>query len=112
MGSFVAPSKKGNGLIARIMRSDGEILGEWTLNPTDDVSTNLKGIRVEAGDELWFVADSRGEVAFDSFRWAPQISDLQGLISDAKNDFSGPGFPPQAQLAQALLLSNEFFYID
>ena len=112
MGSFVAPSKKGNGLIARIMRSDGEILGEWTLNPTDDVSTNLKGIRVEAGDELWFVADSRGEVAFDSFRWAPQISDLKGLISDAKNDFSGPGLPPQAQLAQALLLSNEFFYID
>jgi hypothetical protein len=94
------------------MRPDGEILGEWTLNPTDDVSTNLKGIRVEAGDELWFVADSRGEVAFDSFRWAPQISDLKGLISDAENDFSGPGLPPQAQLAQALLLSNEFFYID
>ena len=111
-GSFVAPSKKGNGLIARIMKPDGEILGEWTLNPTDDVSTNLKGIKVEAGDELWFVVDSRGEVAFDSFRWAPQISDLKGLISDAENDFSGPGLPPQAQLAQALLLSNEIFYID
>lgn len=111
-GSFVAPSKKGNGLIARIMKPDGEILGEWTLNPTEGVPTKLKGIEVKAGDELWFVADSRGEVAFDSFRWAPKLSDLKGLISDAKNDFAGPGLPPQAQLAQALLLSNEFFYID
>ena len=111
-GSFVAPSKKGNGLIARIMKPDGEILGEWTLNPTEGVPTKLKGIEVKEGDELWFVADSRGEAAFDSFRWAPKISDLKGLISDAENDFSGPGLAPQAQLAQTLLLSNEFFYID
>ena len=111
-GSFVAPSKKGNGLIARIMKPDGEILGEWTLNPTEGVPTKLKGIEVKEGDELWFVADCRDEVAFDSFRWAPKISDLKGLISDAKNDFSGPGLAPQAQLAQTLLLSNEFFYID
>ena len=111
-GSFVAPSKKGNGLIARIMKPDGEILGEWTLNPTEGVPTKLKGIEVKEGDELWFVADSRDEVAFDSFRWAPKISDLKGLISDAENDFSGPGLAPQAQLAQTLLLSNEFFYID
>ncbi len=111
-GSFVAPSKKGNGLIARIMKPDGEILGEWTLNPTEGVPTKLKGIEVKEGDELWFVADSRGEVAFDSFRWVPKISDLKGLISDAENDFSGPGLAPQAQLAQTLLLSNEFFYID
>jgi hypothetical protein len=111
-GSFVAPNKKGNGLIARIMKPDGEILGEWTLNPTEGVPTKLKGIEVKAGDELWFVADSRGEVAFDSFRWAPKLSDLKGLISDARTDFAGPGLPPRAQLAQALLLSNEFFYID
>ena len=111
-GSFVAPSKKGNGLIARIMKPDGEILGEWTLNPTEGVPTKLKGIEVKEGDELWFVADSRDEVAFNSFRWAPKISDLKGLISDAENDFSGPGLAPQAQLAQTLLLSNEFFYID
>ncbi|MDA7537342.1 DUF1549 and DUF1553 domain-containing protein, partial [Akkermansiaceae bacterium] len=102
-GSFVAPSKKGNGLIARIMKPDGEILGEWTLNPTEGVPTKLKGIEVKEGDELWFVADSRDEVAFDSFRWAPKISDLKGLISDAENDFSGPGLAPQAQLAQTLL---------
>jgi hypothetical protein len=111
-GSFLAPSNKGNGLIARIMKPDGEILGEWTVNPTEGVPTKLKGIEVKAGDELWFVADSRSDVAFDSFRWAPKISDLKGLISDAENDFSGPGLAPQAQLAQTLLLSNEFFYID
>jgi hypothetical protein len=111
-GSFVATNRKGNGLIARIMRPDGEILGEWTLNPTEGIPTKLEKIRVQAGGELWFVADSRGDVSFDSFRWAPKISDQKGLISDAQTEFGGPGLPPPAQLAQALLLSNEFFYID
>jgi hypothetical protein len=111
-GNFQAPSKQGNGLIARIMRPTGEILGEWTLEPTLAVPTTLSDIQVEAGDELWFVADSRGDVSFDSFKWEPVISDENGIIADAKTDFGGPGLPPLAQLAQALLLSNEFFYVD
>jgi len=111
-GNFKAPSDKGNGLIARIMRPTGEILGEWTLEPTLGVPTTLSDIEVEAGGELWFVADSRGDVAFDGFKWEPVISDEKGIIANAKADFGGPGLPPLAQLAQALLLSNEFFYVD
>ena len=116
-GTFVATTNKGNGLIARIMKPDGQVLGEWFITPAvgvpnEAVSTELRKIKIEAGDELWFVADSRDAAAFGGFQWAPKISDLKGLISDAENDFAGPGLPPQAQLAQALLLSNEFFYID
>ncbi len=111
-GKFVATRDQGNGLIARIMRPDGAVLGEWTLEPAESVPTNLKNIEIKAGGELWFVADSRNNSAFGSFQWAPKISDQKGLISDAKNDFAGPGLPPLAQLAQALLLSNEFFYLD
>lgn len=111
-GNFVATSDQGNGLIARIIRPDGETLAEWTLEPTQRVPTTLKNIEVEDGDEIWFVADSRDDVAFASFQWAPTISDQKGIIADAKSDFAGPGLPPRAQLAQALLLSNEFFYID
>ena len=111
-GNFIATSDKGNGLIARIMRPNGEILGEWALKPTEGVPTSLENIEVKAGDELWFIADSRDNAAFASFYWAPKISDNKGVISDAQSDFAGPGLPPLAQLAQALLLSNEFFYID
>ena len=103
---------EGNGLTARIMRPSGEILGEWPLKPSQTAPTNIKNIEVKQNDELWFVVDSRGDAAFDSFHWAPKISDTKGVISDAKADFAGPGLPPHAQLAQALLLSNEFFYLD
>ncbi len=111
-GNFKATQAQGNGLIARIMRPSGEILGEWTLEPTQGVPIKVDKVEVKAGGEIWFVADSRGDASFDSFQWAPRISDDKGLISNAKDDFAGPGLPPLAQLAQALLLSNEFFYID
>lgn len=111
-GNFKAVRDQGNGLIARIMKPDGKILGEWTLEPTQGVPTKVEGLPVKAGEEIWFIADSRGDSAFDSFLWAPRISDTMGVISNANDDFAGPGLPPLAQLAQALLLSNEFFYID
>jgi hypothetical protein len=108
----VQGNDKGNGLTARIMRPSGEILGEWTLKPSQTAPTKIKNVQVKQNDALWFVVDSRGDAAFDSFHWAPKISDAKGVISDAKTDFAGPGLPAFAQLAQALLLSNEFFYLD
>ena len=111
-GNVKVPGDKGNGIIARIIQPDGRTLGEWTLEPTQGVPTKIDDLKIEVGDEIWFVADSRDDVAFDGFHWAPRISDAKGTISDATADFMGPGLPPLAQLAQALLLSNEFFYID
>jgi hypothetical protein len=111
-GNFTAFRDQGNGMIARIMRPSGKILGEWTLEPTQGVPTIVKDVRVKAGEELWFVVDSRENSDFDSFRWTPLISDQHGPISNAKDDFAGPGLPAFAQLSQALLLSNEFFYVD
>jgi hypothetical protein len=108
----VQGNDKGNGLTARVMRPSGEILGEWTLKPSQTAPTKIKNVQVKQNDALWFVVDSRGDAAFDSFHWAPKISDVKGVISDAKADFAGPGLPALAQLAQALLLSNEFFYLD
>ena len=111
-GNVKVPGDKGNGIIARIMHPDGRTLREWTVEPTQGVPTKIDDFKIKAGDEIWFVVDSRDDVAFDGFHWAPRISDEKGTISDAKADFTGPGLPPFAQLAQALLLSNEFFYID
>ena len=111
-GKIKAAGKKGNGLTARIMRPSGEILSEWKLQPSQNAPTKIKNVQVKQNDELWFVIDSRGDAAFDSFHWAPKISDAKGVIAVAKSDCAGPGLPPPAQLAQALLLSNEFFYLD
>lgn len=111
-GNIKIASDKGNGIIARIMQPDRQVLKEWTLEPTQGVPTEIKDLKIKAGDELWFVVDSRDDASFDSFQWTPKISDEKGIISDAQADFTGPGLPPLSQLAQALLLSNEFFYID
>lgn len=111
-GIFKAPANQGNGLIARIMRPTGQVLGEWTLDPGNEVKTTIPEVKIETGQELWFIADSRNDCAFDGFQWTPIISDERGPISNAKEDFAGPGLPAFAQLAQALLLSNEFFYVD
>lgn len=111
-GNLKIPTDKGNGITARIIRPDGTMLKEWTLEPTQGVPTRIPELNVKAGEEIWFIVESRGDASFDSFHWAPRISDEKGIISDAQADFTGPGLAPRAQLAQALLLSNEFFYVD
>ena len=67
---------------------------------------------MKAGEHLWFAVDSRGEQSHDSFYWAPRLSDVRGEVANAKDEFGGLGLKPLAQLAQVLLLSNEFFFVD
>lgn len=111
-GEVTMPQSKGNGVIARLISPDGEVYGEWTVDPGQSAEAKVPALSVQEGEELWFLVDCRGEVSFDSFRWAPVISDDEGVLADAAADFAGPGLSPPAQLAQALLLSNEFFYLD
>ncbi|MEJ6560386.1 MAG: DUF1549 and DUF1553 domain-containing protein [Akkermansiaceae bacterium] len=111
-GTLEAVRDQGNGVRARVMRPSGEVLGEWKAGPTEKVPTLLRKVEVKAGEQLWFVVDSRGDQGFDSFRWAPRLFDEVGKVADASEEFVGPGLRPLAQLAQVLLLSNEFFYID
>lgn len=111
-GELHVPSDQGNGVRARLMRPSGEILREWTALPAQKTPTAFEGITVKKGEQLWFVVDSRGDQAFDGFHWRPRLSDEKGEVAHAQKDFCGPGLAPKAQLAQALLLSNEFFYLD
>jgi hypothetical protein len=69
---------------------------------------------------------SEGETSYDSFDWQPTIQRLHAdaaheLLTHAKNDFCGPDQWPVArpkpqnalsQLAQVLLISNEFMFVD
>ena len=111
-GVLKVPSEQGNGVRGRVMRPTGEVLGEWVIDPKKQKATKLEGISVKAGEQLWFVVDSRGDQSHDSFHWAPRLSDAQGEVANAQSEFAGPGLKPLAQLAQVLLLSNEFFFID
>lgn len=111
-GILHVPSENGNGVRARLMKPDGTLLGEWTALPKQKSSTKLAKISIKKGEQLWCVVDSRGDQSFDGFHWQPKFLNDEGEVTHAKNDFCRRGLRPLAQLAQALLLSNEFFYLD
>ena len=79
---------------------------------------------VKEGDTVDLVVSDNGSTSFDSFRWTASIQVLgeeSGSAEfDTQGDFSGP-LPPASptiglsraeQLAQALMMSNEFCFVD
>jgi hypothetical protein len=103
----------GDGVRGRIVSSrDGE-LASWSVNGSS-AETNLDGIKVQKGDMISFVVDARLDPENDAFTWAPIIKSGE-QIWNAKKDFAGP--TPQrldvwARLAQVLLETNEFAFVD
>jgi hypothetical protein len=115
-GTLDHPQKFGDGVRARIISNRVGVLGDWSAHE-DRTDTPAK-FDVKAGDVIDFVVDCKGDVTFDGFLWSPVISG-DGQIWDADKDFRGPTPPkvvsalgPWEQYAQALLLSNEFAFID
>jgi hypothetical protein len=89
--------------------------------------TKLENIEVRAGDTIDFLVDSKGDVGFDSFSWAPTIRLARPQLADAAGnegikeysaaaDFSGPvaggKLSPWEKYCQVLLESNEFAFVD
>ena len=96
----------------------------------EQAELNVARLSVQAGDAIDFVVDIIQQLNSDQYLWAPvirQIADqiaeestgdgLQNTLSDwdAARDFAGPS-PPQLsrweQLAQVLLMTNEFTFVD
>ncbi len=85
--------------------------------------TDVASLSVAPGETIDFVVDCRQSDDSDSFSWAPVIRTKQvagsanSLVQlwHSVNDFSGPA-PARSsaweQLAQALLVSNEFVFVD
>jgi hypothetical protein len=120
------PKGSGDGIRARVISQHSGPLGEWILdrpgNPT--CSTLLPSIHLKAGEILDFTVDSRENSAGDGFRWSPCVrsvgtpgipSAAHPAVWDAKTDFSAPPPPkltPLERMAQALLMTNEFMFVD
>jgi mono/diheme cytochrome c family protein len=109
----------GDGVEARIVSSRAGSLGVWVAERAK-VATVLDNVAVRKGETLDFVASPRANHNFDSFTWAPVIT-LAGdakAVWDAGAQFSGPGQPAGTALtaweryAQALLMTNEFTFVD
>lgn len=79
---------------------------------------DVEEMQVRAGDVIDFVVDIRDTLNSDQFLWAPVITEVDPpgpTAWDARVDFGGgpaPTLGPWEQLAQVLLMANEFSFIE
>ncbi len=126
-GALKRSSERGNGVRAWIISSLHGKLREELIKPASTVEMSAE-VEITAGETLSFVVESENNnTDSDSFTWAPRIERLNAqsgqatLLTKADTDFCGPdAWPlnrakpqkPLEQLAQVLLMSNEFQFVD
>jgi hypothetical protein len=118
-GVLAHAPEQGDGVRGRIVVSRGGLLGAWEVFH-GEATTAPPQIEVQAGDTVDFITDCRTSVDFDSFNWTVTVrlssaEDASGHVWDSVSGFHGPLVPSLTrwqQLAQVLLMSNEFMFVD
>jgi cytochrome c553 len=112
---------KGNGIRGWIISSERGILEQFSLH-NNSLKSSLSSLPVRQGETIDFVVDINGNLGFDQFHWVltirSQETQVAGEISsqdwNSERDFTttpGSTLDPWSQLAQVLLLSNEFLFV-
>jgi cytochrome c553 len=113
-GTLARPSEAGDGVEAWIVSSRaGEIL-HTIAEPKTTAPTNVEHVEVKAGDTLDFIVSCRADNNSDSFQWAPVMRG-DGVEWSTQSQFPKPLPPtltPWEKLAQVLLSTNEFVFVD
>ncbi len=127
-GTLRHPSEQGDGVLAYVFSSREGELGRWAAR-NGETAAEVTRAEVRRGDTLDFIVGCGGDESFDNFQWAPTIRVIEeraaaavigaGEIEwNARAGFQGPPPPrptpldPWAELAQALLMTNEFMFVD
>ncbi|MDH4455884.1 MAG: PSD1 and planctomycete cytochrome C domain-containing protein [Verrucomicrobiota bacterium] len=116
-------SDRGDGVRAWIHNSRTGVVSEYFCTPQHKKVPTQITTEVKRGDIVSFLVHNETGTDSDSFDWQPQITraDTGELLTDAKNDFCDAsrwpfGRPkpqqPLSQLAQVLMISNEFMFVD
>jgi hypothetical protein len=116
-------AEAGDGVRGHVVSSRAGELGSWTVHH-DSTDTPIERVEVQRGETLDFVVDCLTNESHDSFGWSPVITlAVAGKPDDAPRrfaalaDFFGPAPKPPSlsrleQYVQALLLANEFVFVD
>jgi hypothetical protein len=124
-GSVRHGSDQGDGIHAVISSSRGGVLADWMVK-NGSAEAALDRVALKRGDTLDFVVEPRATNSFDSFTWDPALEVVQesgpggGFQTSwsASGEFAGPtknlpkALTPWQAYAQALMLTNEFVYVD
>ena len=118
-GSVRHNSKEGDGVTFSIQANGKQIYTSTQLNSRE--SHGPHSIKLNSGDVIDLIATPGRTSSFDSFEWTAKIhvEQEQGAVRDTVEHFSGPfetektqSLDRLEQLAQILILSNEFAFID
>ena len=113
----------GDGIRAFVSHGTRGLLRSATLHHSAD-QIDVNSIAMMKGDTLDFIVDIRDGLNSDQFLWSPKISladstgtgsDTVNQVSDAETDFardSNSHLDRWQQLAQVLMLANEFMFVD
>jgi len=126
-GAIQHERAEGHGIRAYLFSSRHGLLGNWILHH-QSVEAKAENLAVEPGDTIDFIVSIHESLNNNDFIWSPvirmtgpsAIRDANGYAQswDARKDFSGPIPESESPLtawekyAQALLLSNEFLFVD
>ncbi len=107
----------GNGVLARIVSSNKGQLAEWVIEPKQAAAPPVTNVDLKAGETLDFVVESRGDENSDSFEWRAILRAADGTQFGTQSQFHGPlndsrPLTPWEKLAQVLLETNEFAFVD
>ena len=109
---------EGDGIRARVVSSRHGVLKTADVH-NGKADFGVETLAVEPGDTIDFIVDIRNVLNSDQYLWSAEIRELNksegGSTWDSVRDFSGPPsrrLTPLEQLAQVLLMANEFMFID
>jgi len=108
---------QGDGVRGRIVSSRNGLLGEWVVHH-GEAATDVADAPIRKGDTLDFVVDCHADDGYDGFGWAPTLTLKDGSASwSAQEQYRGPDAPLARmtnwqRYVQALMMTNEFIYID
>ena len=120
-GQVSHSSKNGDGVLSSIWVGKQKVFQSHQLNRKQNHGPYT--MTLQAGDTVDLVVSSGGTSSFDSFQWKAtlQLTDARGQPTKTVTEthFSGPfkevtkqPFDRLSQLAQTLILSNEFAFVD
>ncbi len=126
-GALIHMGASGDGVRGKIIHAGGAVIGEYEANNIR-IPINVDAIPVKKGDTIDFVVDGKASAENDAFMWNPTVrffdngkpsaTAVASMEWTAATGFEGPPvtstarLTPLERLAQALLVSNEFMFVD
>ena len=106
----------GDGIRAFVVSSRGGLLQSTTIHQ-QTVELNLERLDVERGETIDFVVDIGKILNSDQYLWSVNVTDSANpaTVWESQADFPSDAIDeltPREQLAQVLLCTNEFLFID